>query len=90
MDMTHFILQVFTQEFQKRFKKDPKNNARLAISLSRDVSEEDNLKLIREATMEETWQAAKQIGPLKGPNPDELRVVSIRSVGILLVSLFLI
>lgn len=37
----NFILQVFTQESHKWFKKDPNNNVRLAVSLSKDISKKD-------------------------------------------------
>lgn len=49
----NFILQVFSQEFQKHFKKDRNNYVQMAVPFSRDISDEDNSCLTREAMMEE-------------------------------------
>lgn len=47
-----------SQEFYRRFKKDP-SNVQIAVSLSRDIPDEDNSSLTREITMEKVWQAVK-------------------------------
>lgn len=52
-DDQNFILQVFTQEFKKRFRKDLNSNIHLTIPLSTNTTNIDNAQLIREITMEE-------------------------------------
>lgn len=49
------ILQVFSHEFQRRVKKDPKNNVQMGIMLSIDILDEDNSWLTREITMKRDW-----------------------------------
>lgn len=57
----NWIAWAFTQEFQKRFSKNPYNNVCPAVPLSKDIIEEDNRCLIRDPTTDEVWLAVKQI-----------------------------
>lgn len=59
------ILQVFSMEFSKRFRKNPNVNIQDAFSLSKDVSDSENERLPREVTIDEAWRAVQQISPLK-------------------------
>lgn len=54
-DDYNFILHVFTQELDL-------SKVQLAFIVSKDISKEDNLRLIREVTIKKVWQVVKQIG----------------------------
>lgn len=56
----NLILQVFSKEFTKRFRKDLNSIIHMAIPLSRDISNTENGWLTRDITMREVWQAVKQ------------------------------
>lgn len=86
----NFILQVFAQEFEKRIRKNTNKSVQLEVPFSRDISEEYNLKLTREATMEKFQQAVKQIGSLKAPSSDGMHVVFHKMLEYNPVSQFLI
>lgn len=68
------ILPVFTNKCYRRFKKDPNISSWQAVSLSEDISDEDNELLIIRVSEEAVWQAVKQTGPLKAPGLNEMHV----------------
>lgn len=59
------ILKVFTNEFRRRFKRDPDTIPHQAIPLSRDISICDNEWLTRDATKDELRVAFNLVSPLK-------------------------
>lgn len=69
------ILQTFSNDFCRRFKKTSNVCINQALSLSKDISTEDNDWLTKEMYEEEVWQAVKQIGPLEAHHPDGIHVV---------------
>lgn len=72
----HFdVLQVFTKEFTRKFKKDSQLMVHQTIPLSRDITVSDNEWLTTDATEREVQQVVKQINPLKASGPDVMHAI---------------
>lgn len=80
-DDQNVILQVFSNEFNRRFKKDSVIALHQAVPLSTDLSCLDEKWLTRDATEEKILQAVTKISPLKTSGPDGLHDFFIKSVG---------
>lgn len=69
------ILQVFSTEFCRRFKRDLNVNICQPILLSRSISTSNNEWLTRDLTEDKVWQAVKQIGSLKALGPNYMHAI---------------
>lgn len=74
-DDQNYILQAFSQEFQKRFSMDISTNVHGAIFLSKDIPDEDNRRLTREPLVDELWFTVKQIRLLKASGLDDMHAI---------------
>lgn len=69
------ILQVINSEIHKRFKRDPKINPQEANPLSEDVTNKDNILLIKKVADGENFQTANQINSMNTPGPDGIYTI---------------
>lgn len=68
-------MQGITYEFHRRFRKDHEVSAHQTNPLFKDITDEDNVWLNRDAADEEICQTVQQISPLKAPGLDDMHAI---------------